>query len=221
VLHLLLVLVPLGLAASVSPVMLTEQTVLLAGPGGRRVGLLFAAGTALVLVVLVDAILILGRSLSLPRAPRLDASLDLSIGAVLLVLAVVLHFWRSAGREDRDTESRLHQRMSPPAAFAFGVFSMATNVTTIALVVPAAKEIAASHLAIWESLLAAALLVVAACLPAWGPVALEAAAPQTAGRFLDRLEALIHRHGRLLVVLLIVAAGVYLVVRGIVRMLGL
>jgi threonine/homoserine/homoserine lactone efflux protein len=212
------VLVPLGLAASVSPVMLTEQTVLLAGPGGRRIGLLFAAGTALVLVVLVDAILILGRSLSLPRAPHLDASLDLAIGALLLVLAVVLHVWRSP---DHDTERRLHQRMSLPAAFAFGVFSMATNVTTIALVVPAAKEIAASHLAIWESLLAAALLVIAACLPAWGPVALEAAVPQTAGRFLERLETFINRHGRQVVVLLIVAAGAYLVIRGIVRLLGL
>ncbi|MGZ4459999.1 MAG: hypothetical protein ACXVW2_09365 [Nocardioidaceae bacterium] len=45
-LHLLLVLVPLGLAAAVGPVMLTEQTVLLAGPQGRRSGLLYAAGTA-------------------------------------------------------------------------------------------------------------------------------------------------------------------------------
>jgi threonine/homoserine/homoserine lactone efflux protein len=221
VLHLLLVLVPLGLAASVSPVMLTEQTVLLAGPGGRRVGLMFTAGTALVLVVLVDAVLVLGRSLSLPRAPHLDASFDLFIGGLLLVLAVVLRFWRSPGREDRDTGRRLQQRMSLPAAFAFGVFSMATNVTTIALVVPAAKEIAASQLAIWESLLAVVLLVIAACLPAWGPVALEAAAPQTAGRFLDRLETLIHRHGRLLVVLLVVAAGVYLTVRGSVRLLGM
>src|SRR4249919_1312962 len=48
--HLLLVLVPLGLAAGVSPVMLTEQTVLLAGPGGTRTGWAYAAGTATVLV---------------------------------------------------------------------------------------------------------------------------------------------------------------------------
>ena len=50
-LHLLVVLVPLGLAASVSPVMLTEQTVLLAGPQGRRTGFLYAAGTGVVLAV--------------------------------------------------------------------------------------------------------------------------------------------------------------------------
>ncbi|MGH3365325.1 MAG: hypothetical protein ACRDOW_11425, partial [Nocardioidaceae bacterium] len=60
-LHLLLVLVPLGLAASVSPVMLTEQTVLLAVPGGRRAGLLYAAGAAIVLVLLVAAVLVMGR----------------------------------------------------------------------------------------------------------------------------------------------------------------
>ena len=62
------VLVPLGLASSVSPVMLTEQTVLLATPEGRRTGVLYAAGTATVLVLLVGGIVLVGQSLSLPAA---------------------------------------------------------------------------------------------------------------------------------------------------------
>jgi threonine/homoserine/homoserine lactone efflux protein len=217
VLHLLVVLVPLGLAASVSPVMLTEQTVLIAGPEGRRSGLMFAAGTATVLAVLVGSVVLVGQSLSLPRAPHLNASLDLCLGGLLLVLAVLLRRRRT---RERDSERRTHGRMSAPAAFAFGIFSMATNVTTLALVVPAAKEAASRHLALWEGLLAAALLVVLASAPAWGPVALEAAAPRTAARFLDRLNHVIHSHGRLLVVLLIAAAGAFLVVRGIVSLTG-
>ena len=216
-LHLLVVLVPLGLAAAVSPVMLTEQTVLLTGPEGRRTGVLYAAGTAAVLVVLVGAILLVGQSVSLPRTPTLDASLDLWIGGLLLALAVALCVWRPRSRAGR----RPHERMGPPAAFAFGVFSMATNITTLALVVPAGKEIAASHVPLWEGLIAAVLLVALGCLPAWGPVALESAAPETAGTLLERLERLIHRHGRLLVVLLVAAAGAFLVIRGIVRLIGL
>lgn len=217
-LHLLFVLVPLGLAAAVSPVMLTEQTVLLAGPEGRRTGLLYVVGTTTVLVILVGLVLVVGQSLSLPRTPHLNASLDLVLGGLLVALAVVLRLWRP---RDHETQRRSHERMSPSAALAFGVFSMATNVTTLALVVPAAKEIAASHLAVWESLIAAALLVVLGCLPAWGPVALGSVAPETAGSLLGGLEALIQRRGRLLVVLLIAAAGGFLVIRGVIRVVGL
>ena len=217
-LHLLFVLVPLGLASSVSPVMLTEQTVLLAAPEGRRTGVLYAAGTATVLVVLVCGIVLLGQSLELPTAPHLDASLDLLVGGLLLALALALRLWRPGARP---TRSRSRQRMSPPAAYAFGVFSMATNITTLALVVPAAKEIAASGVAVWEGVVGAALLVAVACVPAWAPVALVSVAPETAGSLLDRFERLIQRHGRLMVVVLVGAAGAFLVVRGILRLAGL
>lgn len=217
-LHLLLVLVPLGLASSVSPVMLTEQTVLLAGPQGRRTARLYAAGTATVLVALVGGIVVLGQSLSLPKAPHIGASLDLLLGTALLALAAALRHWRPV---DRSTPERARRQMRPPAAYAFGVFSMATNITTLALVVPAAKEIGSSAVAAWEGVVAAALLVTVACVPAWGPVALVSVAPDTAGSVLDRVESLIHRHGRLLVVLLIAAAAAFLLVRGIVRLAGL
>lgn len=217
-LHLVFVLVPLGLAASVSPVMLTEQTVLLAAPEGRRTSLLYAAGTVTVLAVLVGSIVLLGQSLSLPKAPHLSASLDLLVGTLLLVLAIALHVWRPS---NHSPHPRNRQRMNPPAAFAFGVFSMATNVTTLALVLPGAKEIAASHLGAGEGIAAAALLVTVACLPAWGPVALTSIAPGTATRLLNRLERLFHRHGRLLATLLVAAAAALLLLRGLLRLVGL
>lgn len=217
-LHLLFVLVPLGLAAAVSPVMLTEQTVLLAAPEGRRTGLLYAAGTVTVLTVLVCGIALVGQSLSLPKAPHLDASLDLLIGGLLLALALALHLRHPRHHAAR---RRSDHRMKPPEAFAFGVFSMATNATTLALVVPAAKEIAASHVTEWEGIATATLLVTVACLPAWGPVALTSVAPVTACRFLNWLEQLIHRLGHLLVILLIAAAGAFLLLRGLLRLVGL
>lgn len=217
-LHLLLVLVPLGLAASVSPVMLTEQTVLLAVPGGRRAGLLYAAGAATVLVLLVAAVLVMGRSLSLPTAPHLDATLDLVVGGALVALALAV---RLVPARERQPSRRGTRQLGPAAALGFGVFSMGTNVTTLALVVPAAKEIAAASVPTGGRLLAAALLVALACLPAWGPVLLVAAAPTAAGRFLGRVEDLFHRHGRLLAVLLVGGAGLFLVGRGVIRLAAL
>lgn len=217
-LHLLLVLVPLGLAASVSPVMLTEQTVLLAVPGGRRAGLLYAVGAATVLVLLVAAVLVMGRSLSLPTAPHLDATLDLVVGGALVALALAVHL---VPARERQPSRRGTRQLGPAAALGFGVFSMGTNVTTLALVVPAAKEIAAASVPTWGRLLASALLVALACLPAWGPVLLVAAAPTAAGRFLGRVEDLLHRRGRLLAVLLVGGAGLFLVGRGVIRLAAL
>ena len=213
--HLLVVLVPLGLAAGVSPVMLTEQTVLLARPGGTRTGFAYAAGTATVLVGVVGVVLFAGWSVALPSAPRLDATLDLVTGGAILVLAAVVGLLRPLRHHERRHPSG---RLTPSTAFAFGLFSMATNLTTLALVVPAAKEIAAEGLPMWDSLPAAALLVALACLPAWGPVALDASAPVTARRLLDRLQGAIQHHGRMLVVWLITGAGAFLVARGIVRL---
>ena len=216
--HLLVVLVPLGLAAGVSPVMLTEQTVLLARPGGTRTGFAYAAGTATVLMGVVGVVLFAGYSLALPSAPRLDASLDLLTGGAMLALAAAVRLWRPHQHHER----RRHPqgRLTPPTAFAFGLFSMATNLTTLALVVAAAKEIAAEGLPVWDSLPVAALLVALACLPAWAPVVLNATAPVTAHRLLDRLQRAIHRHGRVLVIWLITAAGVFLVARGLVRLVA-
>ncbi len=214
-LHLLAVVLPLALAAAVSPVMLTEQAVILAAPGGRRLAWRYAAGTAVVLAVLVGVLVTAGQSFSLPQAPRLNDSLDLVVGGVLLVLALVLRRWQHH-RPAREKPSQTH--MSPSRALGFGAFSMATNVTSLALVVPAAKEIASSDLATAWCVVAAVLLVGVVCLPAWGPVAATALAPAVAERVLTRLHDLIDQHGRTLVVLLVAAAGTFLVVRGVVRL---
>ena len=99
----LAIVIPLGLGGAVSPVMLTEQTVLLAGPDGRRAGLRYAAGVVLTSIVIVLAFVLFGRAISLPTEPHLDASLDLVVGFVLILVAAVIlglgrrHVGRPAG----------------------------------------------------------------------------------------------------------------------------
>jgi threonine/homoserine/homoserine lactone efflux protein len=218
VLHVLVVIVPLGLAAAVSPVMVTEQAVLLAGPNGRRAAWLFAAGTAAVVAAFITVVLLLGRSVSLPEAPSLDASLDLVVGGVLVALAVLLRLWHTHHAKKKQ---RPRRELSPAAAFTFGIVAMATDVTSLALVLPAAKEIAAGALEVWERAVAGGLLVVLACLSAWAPVALASVAPRAATRLLDALQRMIDRHGRTLVVVLLAGAGVIFLVRGVLRLAGL
>lgn len=211
----LMVVAPLGLAGALSPVMLTEQTVILAGRDGRRAGLRYAAGVMLTSVVVVLAILLFGHSIALPRRPHLDASLDIVLGLVLLGVAGAAR--ALPGR--RDSQPQLHRSRLAQAAFPFGVFSMATNVTTLALLVPAAKEISTADVGLVGRTLLVVVLVGLASLPASMPVLLTKLAPRTGRRALDAVQELIAHHGRTMVVALLVCAGAFFAARGVIRLL--
>jgi hypothetical protein len=220
VLAALMLILPLGLGGSVSPVMLTEQTLLLAGPDGRRAGTQYAVGAALTLLVVVLAVVLFGAALSLPSEPRLDASLDLALGAILVLLAGLGYGWvrlhPRAGHHQRPSKASRRRR----AALPFGAFSMATNFTTLALVLPAAKEIASADLEIVGKAVLALVLVGLASAPAWLPVVLTRVAPAAGQRILDATAQLIADHGRQAIVALLSFAGLFFVARGLVRLSG-
>jgi hypothetical protein len=176
VLQLLAFVVPLGLAGAISPVLLTEQTVVLAGPNGKRTARAFAGGAMITLFAFVCVLIVFGRSISLPKTPHLDATLDVVIGALLLLLALFL--------------------------------------------VPASKEIAASHVELAGRFAVALLLVILASVPVWLPLALTLIAPGPAMRGLTAFGDFIQRSGRLATVILVALVGAFLLTRGIVRLVG-
>jgi uncharacterized membrane protein YbhN (UPF0104 family) len=220
----LAVVIPLGLGGAVSPVMLTEQSVLLAGPHGGRAGVRYAAGVVLTTFVVVVAIVLFGRAISLPTEPHLDATLDLVLGLVLVNVAVlVLVLGRRRGgspsRKGGDHRGASGSRQAL-AVFAFGVFAMATNVTTLALIAPAAKEISRADVEIAAEAVLVLVLVGLVCMPAWVPVALTRAAPGPSQRGLAAVRDQIARRGRGFTVGLLSAAGLFFIGRGLIRLLG-
>lgn len=220
----LALVLPLGLGGAVSPVMLTEQTVLLAGPGGVRAGARFAIGAILALTLIVIAIVLFGRAISLPTDPRLDATLDLVLGVILLVAAIVV-FALGRRRPGPEAHAGEHGRRAgvsreERAALPFGVFAMATNFTTLALIVPAAKEVSSAGVGVPGRMVLVVLLVGLASAPAWAPVILSLIAPSTSQRALAALGQQITRHKRAASIVLLGAAGLFLVGRGFVRLLG-
>jgi len=216
--------IPLGLAGAVSPVMLTEQTVLLAGRDGARAGPRFAAGVILVLLIVVGTVMLFGRAISLPTEPRLNASLDLLLGLLLLSVAVLAHALggRLAARSSHGSAHRQDPSGSrrARAAFPFGVFSMATNFTTLALMVPAAKEISTADVDLAGRTILVLVLVGLAATPAWLPVALSRIAPDRGRRMFAALQTLIDRRGRTAIVVLLGTGGLFFVGRGAIRLLG-
>lgn len=219
----LAIIVPLGLASAVSPVMLAEQTVLLAGADGRTVATRYATGVVAVAVVYIGALVVWGRAIALPARPRLDSTMDLVLGLGLVGLATLL--WvRRQDVGDRSTSTQgppSHKEVGASGAFGFGIVSMVTNFTTLALLVPAAKAIAASPVELVGRMLLVAVLVVLATVPAWLPVALIGVAPGTAAKGLDALGRLLSRHGRAIVVVVVAALGAILIVRGVLRLADL
>jgi threonine/homoserine/homoserine lactone efflux protein len=224
VLEALAVVIPLGLGGAVSPVMLTEQTVLLAGPDGRRTGVRYAAGVVLTAFVIVVAIVLFGRAISLPNEPHLDASLDLVVGAVLVIVAVLVLVVgrRRGGSPDpkRGDDRGASDSRQALAAFPFGVFSMATNVTTVALIAAAAKEIARIDAQVAAATVLVLVLVGLVTTPAWVPVALTMIAPGPSRRGLAAARQQIARRGRAFTVGLLGAAGLFFIGRGLLQLLG-
>lgn len=204
------VVFPLALVGAVSPVMLSEQTFLLSQRDGRRIATRYAIGVAVTVALIVSALVLFGRSIRLPEQPRLSATLDIALGSLLIALATFLH-----RRHERARPKKSHRRaMTPNTALGFGVFSMATNFTTLAILVPAAKEIAASDLDAVGRVFVVLFVVVMAAVPAWLPLALTKLAPGPADRWLAALADLISRRGSLVTVLLLAALGLFLLGRG-------
>ncbi|UJA20242.1 hypothetical protein HJD18_08440 [Thermoleophilia bacterium SCSIO 60948] len=219
-LEALALILPLGLASALGPLMLTEQTLLLALPGGRRPALGYAGGVVAATVLLVAAIIVLGSAIRLPAEPRLDARLDLAIGAALMVAALVV--WASrrlhAPAAGPATESFASGAAGIAAAAALGVGAVVTNLTGIPLIAAAAKEISAAGLGSGPELALAALLVALGSAPAWVPLALTRIAPEAGERFLGALGEGMRRYGRLALTVLLAGAGIYFVLRGLVRL---
>ena len=91
---------------------------------------------------------------------------------------------------------------------------MATNFTTLAIMVPAAKIITASQSGVPNRVLFVVLLALAIAAPVWLPLVLHRVAPGPAERSLAGLGNVIENHGRLLATISVGGLGVILVLYG-------
>lgn len=206
--------------------MLTEQALVLATPDGKRAAFRYAVGAVLFLALFISVTVFFGRAISLPSEPSLSATLDIVFGVVLLLLAGLIHRSRKSGRkgasdEGAEVQSRKLRVFGTKGALGVGVFSMATNFTTLALMVPAAKMIAASGEILPARALLVLVLVGLASIPAWLPVALVSLAPGPAESALGAIGRFIERHGRTTIVLAVALLGAFLLIRGVVASIGL
>lgn len=212
----LFLILPFALAGALSPVMLTQQTLLLTTRQGLRAAAHYALGAALVLFLFVLSLIFFGQVISLPHEPTLSRQADIILGLGLVLLAAILLITaRRRPEPEAERASPRPRSFSPISSLGFGSFSMATNFTTLALMLPAAKLIATADHRILERLMLASVLIIIATTPAWLPPTLARLAPGQANPFLARLGNLIQRYGLKIVIGALFLLGLFLLAKGL------
>lgn len=212
---LLLLLLPLALGAAISPALVGASLGILTAFGrrGPRLLALYLLGSGVVVAV----------ALALASAPVVKTHrsagavadvFDLVLAAILTALAVVTAVRRprpSSPRAAKTTSSR----WAGLALLGLGIAMMATNVSTLVLVLAGGRDVAVA--AADPALRAGgyALLTVGALLPILVPLLWRILSPASAERGLARLESFFRRHGKVITISVCLLTAGYLVIRGI------
>lgn len=217
--ELLARVLPLALGAAVSPTVLTMSVLLLCSkrrPIAR--GAVFTLGVLTVLVALtVLGLTVLDRFANHhPSATERAVSdgVDLALGIVLLALALRTAL-RSHDPTRHEAPKQPHDHGGLGSAFVLGLVMMATNVTTIVLYIPMMKDIGRAPVSDADQAFAVVLVLLIVSLPAWLPLLLRIVAPGPSARALGKLEVFTTRHRRTIILVVEIAFGAYLLLKGV------
>lgn len=217
---LIATILPLALGAAVSPTVAALVIAVLArGEDAVRRGAALTVGAAIPLV-LVAAVVLLTLHASGAAGPgdrhrTAGGIVDLVAAAALAYLALRALQPTHTAQEHQAARAR-HATGSPARYVGLGAGVMLLNFSTLALFVPAVKDIGrADDVSAAGEAAALALLLVIVLVPAWAPVALRAAFPDRAQRILAPLGRWMGEHQRALGGWVSAAFALYLFVRGV------
>ena len=189
---------PLALAGAISPTVLAVVLVVLSGREDPKIrGLAFLAGTTTV-VVAISLLVVFVLGAAVPDSQKgsnsdLSGYIDLGFAVLLLALAGLTFSRRNHARtEHHDPSGKAGARL--PRFYALGLLIMLFNFTTLAVFLPALKEIAIDKVSYADRLTALVVVDVIVLTPAWLPVLLYLVSPRVARKVLDPLNDFLTRH---------------------------
>jgi threonine/homoserine/homoserine lactone efflux protein len=207
---LLAQVVPLALAAAISPVIFLLQLTTLTGPRPVARGAALTAGAAVVLIVLSTLGVALGGT-SFSDNETLKGIVNIVFG-VLLVAVGLRALLRPPKPKPAEPEAK---PTSVGRSFVAGAGGMASNLTSFALYIPALALIAGSGLGLGQRGLAALIILLVTLMVAWVPLLLVVAAPSASSRLLAALGGWMTRNDRWIQVVLGLGFGIWLVAKGV------
>jgi hypothetical protein len=190
---LLGIVLPLALAASISPTVLALQLLTLSrknAPVARAWAI--AGGCAVVLAVFSGLALALAQSTGGSKSPS-EAGAIVKLVAAALLVAIAVRQVRAPPPVPKPEHVGAHPLRR---SFALGIGLMLTNFSSIVLFFPAMHEIATSDAGVGAQLLAFALLYVITLLMAYGPPLFVTLLGTRATPELERLNGVFTAHRR-------------------------
>jgi hypothetical protein len=202
--------VPLALAAAISPVVFLLQLNTLTGPRPLSRGAALTAGAAMVLIIGSTLGVLLGGT-GFSDRPTLQAVISIAFGVLLIAVGL-----RALLRPPRPKPADDDQKpASAGRSFLAGMGGMASNVTTFALYIPALALIAGSGLPLGQRGLAALIILLITLMVAWVPLLIAAVVPGATTRLLPALGGWMTRNDRWIQVVLGLGFGIWLLVKGV------
>lgn len=216
--ELLATVLPLALGAAVSPTLAALVIAVLASdddPVRRAAALAAGAALPLVLISVVSLVAVhaAGAAARGPAHSTLDGVVDLVFAALLAAIA-----WRALQPTPTQQERQAGRAERAPGGaaryVALGAGIMLVNASTLALVVPAMKDIGRAGVPVGQEIAAVMVVLVVALIPAWLPVVLRVAFPDRTTRLLKPVGRWMYDHQRALAGWVSAAFAAYLLVRG-------
>jgi hypothetical protein len=214
---------PLALGAAMSPTLAALVIAVLArGEDAVRRGVALTIGAAVPLVVIATVVLATmhtaGAAAPGPKHRTIDGAIDLVFGVLLAALAYRT-LQPTATPQERQAARTERASGGPGRYVALGAGVMFVNVSTLAMFVPAVKDIGrAQGVGTVGEVAAVAILSVIVLIPAWLPVALRVAFPARAQRILRPAGRWMHDHQRAVGGWVSAVFAAYLVIRGVLEL---
>lgn len=210
-------MLPLALGGAVSPTLLAVTVLTLSGRVAPRLRTLcFLAGCLVVLAgvtaVVLPASAKAAASTSHPPS-TVSAVVDLVFAAVLAALGVRAVVRRHAVTSASGGPERTGVR--PAFHVGLGITMMATNLSTLALYIPAVKDIGEAQVVAAAKAFTLALVVFIVMLPVTLPLALTLTAPRSSDAILRKVNEWVHGHSRQMTIVLCFGFAAYLLWRGL------
>ena len=213
----------LALAGSIYPPAVAAVIALGRGADVRpRVfAFVLAAGLVTYAVGVLILLILLELGATGPHHLTPGAAIELALGVLLLLLALRLHRARpdpaAAARPDSPPSKIERYLESRRLAFVLGIV---LYVLPSPIYVGAVKAIADAHLSRSGELLALVATVVVMLWMIELPMLMLLAVPGSAASTLERINLWFARHGRSLAILAAAAVGAYLIVKGLIQLVG-
>jgi threonine/homoserine/homoserine lactone efflux protein len=204
-------LIVTGLGASVSPVAITLLITVMFRDHARRNSLLFLLGYTLTLLAIGVAVVSIFHGAGSGGSSKLNGYIDVAFGVLCLAL-IPLSVMRKA-RPPRETDE---QELKASRAFYRGIVAMLINSSTMVIYIAGVHEISAARLGTADVILAIVILTMITLVTLVIPIFIYFVFPRMSQRVLGSVRTWLLDHTREIGVVVLLALGLFLLIKGIV-----